>query len=86
MVNINEAYQQLTPEHQREVEDFAEFLLQREKLEQSPSIAQSRSESQEQEKISSRFLNLSWVGGLKDEKKNWKELQQHRSIQCHLRR
>ena len=30
MVNINEAYKQLTPEHQRELEDFAEFLLNRE--------------------------------------------------------
>ncbi len=30
MVNINQAYQQLTPEHQKELEDFAEFLLSRE--------------------------------------------------------
>ena len=58
MVNINQAYQQLTPEHQRELEDFTEFLLHREKI-QGNELGQSS-----QKNLRSNPWAFAWEGAL----------------------
>jgi Protein of unknown function (DUF2281) len=59
MVNINEAYQQLTPEHQREVDDFVEFLKTREGNIQNRNFGKKSSP----ELTSSRW-QFAWEGAL----------------------
>jgi hypothetical protein len=70
MTRLEEIMDSLSPEAQREVEDFAEFLAKR-----RPQNGESNLSSTD---LKAKHLSLSWAGGLrhlKDQYKSGLELQ-----------